>query len=202
MITAFHTDLGVLLCAVATSLLLAPSAQGQSLFTDPTAQQQGDVLTIVLAENTSAQRESSYEGSSESAINGGASVSAPTLQNAFSGDAEINTQTDNRNESMQSGILEGTVTARVVEVNEAGNLLVQGERRLTINGVTHIMSVSGIVRPRDVRHDNTVLSHQIANAKITYGQDGFRHSGFLSRGLLLRAGSVLAIGLSIFLGLR
>lgn len=200
--TDSRTDIGLTLCLVTVLLWTASPVQGQSLFTDPTAQQTGDVVTIVLAEQTSAQRESSYEGESESAMGGNASVSSPALANRFAGDAQITTATDNRNQSMQSGVLEGTVTARVVDVNEAGNLRIEGKRRLTINGVTHVMEVSGLVRPTDVRHDNTVLSHQIANAQIKYGQDGFRHSGFLSKGLLLRVGSVLAIGFSIFLGLK
>lgn len=178
------------------------SASGQSLFTDPVAHQEGDVLTIVLAEQTSAQRESSYEGNSSSSMSGGGGVSAPSIESRFSGDAQINTETNNSNESVQSGVLNGTVTARVTQVNQAGNLLVEGERRLTINGVTHVMRVSGLVRPSDVRHDNTILSHQIANANIRYNQAGLRHSGFFSKGFFLKVGSVAAIGLSIFLGLK
>lgn len=177
-------------------------ASGQSLYSDPVARQPGDVLTIVLAEQTSAQRESSYEGSSSSAMGGSGSAATPTFSGQFGGDAEISTETNTNNESVQSDLLEGTVTARVTDVNEAGNLLIEGERRLTVNGVTHVMEVSGVVRPSDVRHDNTVLSHQIAGANIKYSQAGFRHRGFFSRGLLLKAGTVAAIGLSVFLGLR
>lgn len=190
------------LVVLAALLYSTNPASGQSLFTDPVAHQPGDVLTIVLAEQTSAQRESSYEGSSQSALSGGASTSAPSIGSQFGGDAQISTETNNSNESVQSDVLEGTLTARVTDVNEAGNLLIEGERRLTVNGVTHVMEVAGIVRPSDVRHDNTVLSHQIAGANITYSQAGFRHSGVFSKGLLLKAGTVAAIGLSVFLGIR
>jgi flagellar basal body L-ring protein FlgH len=59
------------LLALTTPVLIAliglpVSAQNQSLYADPTAAEPGDVLTVVLDEQTSAQRASSYQGSSSS----------------------------------------------------------------------------------------------------------------------------------------
>jgi flagellar L-ring protein precursor FlgH len=71
-----------------------------------------------------------------------------------------------------------------------------------VNGSTHIMEVSGVVRTDDIRFDNTVLSHQIADAKIKYNQSGVRHNGFFSKGFLLKAGSAVLVGVGVFLGLR
>lgn len=177
-------------------------AQGQSLYADPKATEPGDVLTVVLDEQTSAERTSSYEGSANSSVGGGGSAAGPGLQSQFGADAEINSETGNSNQTAQSGMLTGTMTVRVLEVNQAGNLVVKGTRNLTVNGATHVMKVSGIVRPSDVRYNNRILSHKIADAKIKYNQDGFRHNGFFSKGLLLKAGSAVLLGISIFLGLR
>lgn len=178
-------------------------AQGQSsLYTDPTAAEPGDVLTVILDEQTSAERASSYEGNSSTSVSGRGGASGPGLSSQFGADAQIENQTDNSNQTVQSGTLTGTLTVRVVEVNEAGNLVVTGERNLTVNGATHVMEVSGIVRTSDVRHDNTILSHQIADAKIKYNQSGVRHNGFFSKGFLLKAGSAVLVGISIFLGLN
>lgn len=189
--------------AVATVLCAGPlPAHGQSLYADPVATSPGDVITVVLAEQTSAQRASSYEGSSESSVSGGGSAAGPGLSSQFGADAQFNSETGTSNQSVQSGTLEGTMTVRVVEVNEAGNLVVEGTRNLTVNGATHVMEISGIVRSDDVRHDNTILSHQIANANIKYNQSGFRHNGLFSKGLLLKAGSAVALGVGIFLGLK
>lgn len=201
------TDFRILL-APATIILAVflsgpVSAQGQSsLYSDPTAAEPGDVLTVLLDEQTSAQRESSYEGNSSTSVSGGGGASGPGLSSQFGADAQIENATNNSNQTVQSGTLTGTLTVRVVEVNEAGNLVVTGERDLTVNGATHVMKVSGIVRTSDVRHDNTVLSHQIADAKIKYNQSGMRHNGFFSKGFLLKAGSAVIVGVSIFLGLN
>jgi len=178
-------------------------SNGGSLFADPIAREPGDVLTIVLNEQTSAERESSYEGDSESSVDGSGSGTVPGgISGSFSTNAEITTETENSNESAQSDMLNGTFTARVTGVDNTGNLQIRGERRLTIDGVTHIMEVSGLVRPTDVREDNTVLSTQIANARIKYGEDGFRHQGVFSKGLLLKGVGLIATGLSVFFGAR
>lgn len=178
-------------------------AQGQSsLYSDPVAAEPGDVLTVILDEQTSAQRASSYEGSSSSEFSGSGSATGNGLAGQFGADAQIENETENSNQTIQSGTLTGTMTVRVVDVNQNGNLVVTGERNLTVNGATHVMEVSGIVRTDDVRHDNTVLSHQIADVKVTYNQAGARHNGFFSKGFLMKAGSALALGISIFLGLN
>jgi len=178
-------------------------AVGQSMFTDPRARETGDVLTIILAEQTAAQRESEYSGSAQSSLGGSGSVTAPGIGSRFSGDAQISTGTDNRNETVQSDLLEGRITARIVGVDAAGNLQVEGERRLNVKGVTHVMTVTGIVRPLDVRFDNTVLSPQIANANIVYDQTGGSlQQKLFSKQRLLQVGSVVALGLGIFLGIN
>ena len=176
------------------------SAAAQSLFSDPKARQPGDLLTIVLVEQTAAQRESDYEGSSSSSLGGGGEMSNPAFGSRFSADAAISTQADSRNTTTQSDLLEGTITARVTGVDEAGNLIVEGERHLNVNGVTHLMRVTGLVRPLDVRYNNTVLSHQIANADVEYRQLGFQHR-FFSPGTLWKAGATLVLGVVAFLGL-
>jgi flagellar L-ring protein precursor FlgH len=196
-----------LLSVLATSVLVAltglpTSAQSQSLYSDPKATEPGDVLTIILDERTSAQRESSYEGRSSSQVQGNGSATGGGLGGQFGANATIENQTNTSNQAVQSSTLTGTLTVRIVEVNQAGNLIVSGKRRLTVNGSTHVMEVSGVVRTDDIRFDNTVLSHQIADAKIKYNQSGVRHNGFFSKGFLLKAGSAVLVGVGVFLGLR
>lgn len=196
-----------LLSVLAASVLVAltglpTSAQSQSLYSDPKATEPGDVLTVILDERTSAQRESSYEGRSSSQVQGNGSATGGGLGGQFGANATIENQTNTSNQAVQSGTLTGTLTVRIVEVNQAGNLIVSGKRRLTVNGSTHVMEVSGVVRTDDIRFDNTVLSHQIADAKIKYNQSGVRHNGFFSKGFLLKAGSAVLVGVGVFLGLK
>jgi flagellar L-ring protein FlgH len=62
---------------------------------------------------------------------------------------------------------------RVIGINENGDLVVAGEQSLEINGEEQLITLSGIVRPRDVTGDNTVLSSRIADARIRFAGEGF-----------------------------
>ncbi len=177
----------------------APTVFAQSsLYTDPKASAPGDVLTIILAEQTSAERRSSWEKRSSASKGASSGVSGSGLEGQFSTDAQFDSNTEAENQSVQSDMLEGTFTANVVDLTDTGNLVIQGERRLNINGETHLMRVSGEVRPFDVRYDNSILSYQIANADIQY-RDAGRRSRWFAPGLMVRVGAVTVAGLGIVL---
>lgn len=180
-------------------LAAPPVATAQSMYADARARQPGDVLTVLLSENTSAQRESSYQNRSNSSLGGSGGVNSPSLSGTFGLDAQFNKQAENANETIQSDLLQGTLTVQVVEVNDAGNLVVEGERRLNVNGVTHFMRVTGTVRPFDITSDNTLYSYQIANADIEYRQAGLSKR-FVSPGFLARVGAVAVLGAAIVFG--
>ena len=171
------------------------SDRAPSLYSDPKAHQPGDMITIVLAERTAAQRKSEYNNRSQSGLGGSGSIAGKgNLSGTFALNTSFNNSTTHRNETVQSDLLQGTITAIVVGVDSTGNLLIKGERRLNVNGVTHLMRVSGMVRPFDIRNNNTILSYQIANAFIEYRQDGLVHK-FLRPGTFAKIG-----GLAVLVG--
>ncbi len=66
-----------------------------------------------------------------------------------------------------------------------GNLLVRGEKMLTINQGQELIRISGIVRPQDILQDNSVPSTRVADAQIGYTGKGSladaNTQGWLSR---------------------
>ena len=66
-----------------------------------------------------------------------------------------------------------------------GNLLVRGQKWITINQGREYVRIQGIVRPVDIAPDNTVSSLRVADASISYGQQGVidsaNHKGLLAR---------------------
>ncbi len=187
-------------CALLFLLLLMPAAQcwaQPSLYADPKANAVGDLLTIILAERTAAQRESGYENRSQAGMGGGAGVDGDDLSGRFAVDASFNKQARNHNETVQRDLLQGTITAQIIEVDAGGNLVLRGERHLNVNGVTHLMKVAGRVRPADIRHDNTIFSHQIAEADIEYRRDGMGRK-FINPGLFARVGVAAVLGAALF----
>ncbi|WP_420456812.1 flagellar basal body L-ring protein FlgH [Rubrivirga sp.] len=143
--------------------------QPLSLYSSLRAYQAGDLLTVVLAERTSARRASESSAESSAQVGGAGSSS---LGGFFGLDATAGGRRDADSRTVQSDLLAGTITARVVAVDPAGNLSIEGERRLNVDGDVHLMTVRGLVRPADVTTANTVLSYQIAGADVVYRQEG------------------------------
>ncbi|MGB3541492.1 flagellar basal body L-ring protein FlgH, partial [Rubrivirga sp.] len=149
-----------------------------------------------LAERTSARRRSESSGSAQRQLGGGGNSSVGGF---FGLDAQVGGQRASDSRTVQSDLLTGTITARVVEVDAAGNLVIEGERRLNVDGDVHMMTVSGMVRPADVEPSNTVLSYQIAGADVVYQQEPSGPKFLQGRFLTLVGTAVVLVG-AVLLG--
>ena len=185
--------------------LLPPSAAAQySLFSDVKARQPGDVITVRLEERTAAQRESGWENEKSGRLGGTGSLDGgSTLSGTFGMDARFDQETTRRNESVQSDLLRGTLSVVITQIDSlSGNVQVEGERSLNVNGETHLMKVTGTVRPYDIRGDNSIFSYQLANAMIEYKRAGGIKKAIFSRGTLIGVGTVLMVGAAAFVGMQ
>ncbi len=159
-------------------------------FEDIRARRIGDVINVVLDEQTDAAKSASTSANKSSAIN----LPSPTL---FGGAVtlggrqilanEITGGTDfaGAGDSSQSNRLSGSIAVTVADVLPNGNLLIKGQKQLTLNQGSELVQLTGIVRAEDVTPNNTVLSTQIADADITYGGRGLladaNRPGWLTR---------------------
>jgi flagellar L-ring protein precursor FlgH len=163
--------------------------QNMELFSDPRAHRVGDILTIGLVENTQASKKASTKTSKSNKND----ISSPTLfghpttigGNPLSFGLGSNSAFDGDGESSQSNQLSGQITVTVAERLPNGNLIVRGEKWLTINQGQELVRIAGIVRPQDIGQDNTVASTRVANANIGYTGRGTladaNTQGWLSR---------------------
>ena len=75
----------------------------------------------------------------------------------------------------------------VVQIFPNGNLLIGGDKKLTLTEGSEYIKLSGVIRAVDVQPDNTILSRRIANAQISYSGTGdlvaASKPGWLSRTL-------------------
>ena len=165
---------------------LYQTSHSKALFGDRKAYRVGDVITVHLEEQT----RSSKSASSDMTRNSSVTVANPSIggrdspinlslnmnsDRSFTGDASAD----------QSNSLLGSLTVTVHDVYPNGNLLVRGEKWLTLNQGAEYVRVSGIVRPEDIRPDNSVVSTQMADARLTYSGTGdlanANRQGWLSR---------------------
>ncbi len=157
-----------------------------SLFDDIRAHRVGDILTIVLNEKTKASKDAATNTSKSSAVDiqnptlFGKSLSfglpRPFTSRLTGATLETNLASENsfagKGDTSQSNSLTGNITVTVSEVLPNGNLIVRGQKRLTINQGNEYIQVYGIVRPADINPDNTISSTKVADAKFSYVGEG------------------------------
>lgn len=150
---------------------------GMSLFADRRARDVGDLLTIQLVENTTAQTNASTQMGKESSIDIGVPqvFGAPVTiggRDVLSASASGSRDFDASGRSAQSNRLQGNVTVTVVQRLPNGNLVVEGSKQIRLNQGNELVQVQGIVRPADIGPDNTVMSSRVGDARIVYGGRG------------------------------
>ncbi len=152
-------------------------ARNLTLFDDVTARRVGDTVTIVLAERTQASKSASTDATKDSSIDTGLPIlggGTVTLNGdeILSNKWETKQDFGGKGSSSQSNQLNGSITVTVAEVYPNGNLLVRGEKWLTLNQGEEFVQISGIIRPADIERNNSVPSFKVADARITYSGAG------------------------------
>lgn len=155
---------------------LYQDAYGLNLFDDRKAHFVGDVITVTLSERTVSRKSSGVATNKNSGVdfNAGPLLGAnPTLKGRELTTALEQGRTfDGSANADQSNSLQGNITVTVAEILPNGNLIVRGEKWITLNRGDEFIRISGMVRPDDIAPDNTVVSTRLANAKISYSGTG------------------------------
>lgn len=154
-----------------------------SLLGDRRAVVRGDILTVVIEIDESAE----ISNSSDRSRSGTESLSVPglfglpqrldeklpagassdelvgiTSDSSSSGDGSVS-----RNEK-----LELRIAATVVDVLPNGVLSISGSQELRVNFELRELLVTGFVRPEDVSRQNEITYDKIASARVSYGGRG------------------------------
>lgn len=154
-----------------------------SLLGDRRAGQQGDILTVVIEIDDSAE----ISNATNRSRSGTESASAPALlgipqivDGILPGDASLANAADINSSSRSSGngsvsrneSLELKVAATVIGVLENGVLRIQGSQEVRVNFEIRELLVTGYVRPEDISRRNEITYDKIAAARISYGGRG------------------------------
>lgn len=134
---------------------------------DRTAKREGDIVTVLISEISAANFAATAATSKADATSVNR-INVPVLAGLFKSlGIGASSSTNGTGSTTQTGNLTATMTAVVKKTLPNGYLVIEGTRWVQVNKETQVFKISGIVRPDDVRSDNTVLSDKIAEAQIT-----------------------------------
>lgn len=158
-------------------------AGARTFFADQRARKVGDILTVEIEIDDSADLSNSTERSRDSQTQYGVPnllgletkyanllPSGVDPSNLLSASGSSDTKGDGqiqRNEQINL-----TVAAIVTQVLPNGNLVVAGRQQVKVNQEVRDLTVSGVIRPEDITSSNTIRHTQMAEARISYGGKG------------------------------
>jgi len=197
----------------AGSIWRGGTQSGSFLFFDEKASGIGDLVTVVIIEQTQAEGDARTETEVDRTVSAGLSsqvgfqklVASPIqgLLRVFGFD-DPGTGVDPGNElnviessleneftgegtTSRSGSFTGVITCRVVGVLPNGILHIKGRRSVVINHEAQYIALEGLVRREDLTIENSVLSNSVAEMRLSYDGIGVlddkQRPGWMSRAL-------------------
>lgn len=155
----------------------------RAFFIDQRAGRVGDILTVQIDINDSAQTSNASTSTRAGSMSAGVpnflgleSSLGKVLPGGFDPSTAIETSSNTSNagsgQVTRSEKISLTVAAVVTAVLPNGNMVIQGVQEVRTNAELRQLTVAGIVRPEDISSSNTIKHTQIAEARISYGGRG------------------------------
>jgi len=152
------------------------------MFINAKARNVGDIVTIKIVETSSASNQASTDTDRTTSMAVGLTGffnledKFPSTSKFFNPFAPV--QSDYGSEfkgsgaTVRSGALTAYISARIVQIMPNGNFIIEGNREVRVNNENQVITLTGIVRPRDITADNVIQSTYIADARISYSGSG------------------------------
>jgi flagellar L-ring protein precursor FlgH len=137
---------------------------------------EGDIVTILILESSSAL---SQAGTNTGVMDDLSFRFTNTLQNIYSsggpsGMAGVKGENKYRGtgSTTRTSNIQAKVSAVVTKVFTNGNLAVLGRHRVEVNREKQEISITGIIRSKDISQANTIYSFQVAESNIIVKGEG------------------------------
>ena len=157
-----------------------------SLFQDMKARKVGDTVTVRIVEDPEAELNANTQTSRSSGVEASklkflgymkalAEKNPRLAQNPGTDDlilASLGLKHNGKGSTDRDGHVKAYISAVVEKVLFNGNLYIRGQREIRVNNETQYITLSGVVRPKDITSSNEVSSTYVADARITYSGTG------------------------------
>ncbi len=153
----------------------------RAFFNDQRAHEVGDIMTVKVNINDTAQFQDQTQvqrtSTEDSGITNfiGANTIAHPAKAILPGSiitADTNSQSNANGTINRQDQLLTNVAAVVTQVLPNGNMVIEGKQEVRLNSEMRVLLVAGVVRPEDIESDNTINLAKIAEARVAYGGKG------------------------------
>ncbi len=144
----------------------------------------GDIITVILDEQTSARERTSWIASADRGQTANFNLDADGESVVGATGLRTGMQSNQRDqgEANRQGDLTGVLSAQIVSVAENGVARIEGNKKVTIDGRQQQMTLTGSIRLEDVAPSNVIHSSRIADATINYkGKDFSPKRGIIGK---------------------
>ncbi|MEM9412982.1 MAG: flagellar basal body L-ring protein FlgH, partial [Planctomycetota bacterium] len=166
--------------AEAQSLFERSGTRNLNPFMSVVARERGDLLVVLINENTDVENidERSLDRLNSSTLNGGLNYSLTgnlgtqigTSSLGQTGNATRNFSGDSEFRSERQ--FQDRFSVTVIDVLPNGNLMVEGRRKISLQGDGRTLQLTGIIRNIDIMANNTINSQLISSLEIRLLADG------------------------------
>jgi flagellar L-ring protein precursor FlgH len=164
--------LAVLIILTNYSLSQFIQNSSRSIFSDVKAFQAGDAIMILIMEDTQANNSADTKSSRDTELSGSFGYNAGSGGSNYGGKLGTGTKHQGSGSTNRNEKIRARLSAKIIEVVDNGNLKIEGKRTTKINGETQTITIQGIIRPVDVRPDNSVFSYNILDLNLIIEGNG------------------------------
>ena len=164
----------ITIAALMLALVVAPLAAdslwtpgSKNLCVDLRPSQVGDLVTVLIIEEAASSQEASTDLAKDTDHSNGAGI-GPFLELIPELAYQSAETSSSAGQSTMTSKFVTRLAATVSRVMPNGNLEIQAERSLNMNGEKQGVTLTGVVRPQDITSENTVLSTSLADVAINY----------------------------------
>lgn len=164
-----------LLAVVARPQSLWHAGTFKSMFADKRASNVGDIITILVEENSTASKNNETKTEKNSSLtaaitsflfpqSAGGFLSYKGQMPAMQYNSDI--KHDGSGSISDSEAVIAKIAVRIMDVLPDNNFVVEGRRETSFSGEHQTIILHGVVRSDDVQPDNTVYSYNVADATV------------------------------------
>jgi len=153
----------------------------RAFFKDQRAHQVGDILTVKININDTAEFQDQTQLTRSTTEDSGITnfIGANTIANPSKAilpgsllTADGTTQMNGSGTINRQDQLLTNVAAVITQMLPNGNLVIEGKQEIRLNSELRELVVAGVVRPEDIDSDNSIDLPKIAEARVAYGGKG------------------------------